>query len=138
MGFTLDTSTIRELAAAIAAEVVQAMRAARFSPIADDDNEVVQVGPLTVNLGRREAMLHGRTLDLKPRELALLAALARNAGRALSRPQLLELAWDGATLERIESDRTVDVHVRRLRLQLGENAAMLHTVARVGYRLDPP
>lgn len=138
MGFTLDTSTIRELATAIAAEVVQAMRAARISTVVRDDREVVHVGPLTVDLGRREAALNGRALDLKPRELELLAALARNAGRALSRAQLLELAWDHATLENIESDRTVDVHVRRLRLQLGENAAMLHTVARVGYRLDPP
>ena len=138
MGFTLDTSTIRELAAAIAAEVVQAMRAARISTVVRDDREVVHVGPLTVDLGRREAALNGRALDLKPRELQLLAALARNAGRALNRAQLLELAWDDVTLERIDSDRTVDVHVRRLRVQLGENAAMLHTVARVGYRLDPP
>lgn len=138
MGFTLDPNTIRELAAAIAAEVVQAMRAAHIPTTVSDDREVFYVGPLTVDLGRREAAVNGRVLDLKPRELQLLAALARNAGRALNRAQLLELAWDGATLERIESDRTVDVHVRRLRLQLGENAAMLHTVARVGYRLDPP
>jgi len=138
MGFSLDTSTIRELATAIAAEVVQAMRGARISTVISDDRDVVHVGPLTVDLGRREAALDGRPLDLKPRELELLAALARNVGRALSRAQLLELAWDHAALESIESDRTVDVHVRRLRLQLGENAAMLHTVARVGYRLDPP
>ena len=138
MGFTLDTSTIRELAAMIATEVIQAMRAARISTVVIDDREVVHVGPLTVDLGRREAALHGRALDLKPRELGLLAALARNAGRALSRAQLLELACDDAALERIESDRTVDVHVRRLRLRLGENAGMLRTVARVGYRLDPP
>jgi DNA-binding response OmpR family regulator len=138
MGFTLDPNTIRELAAAIAAEVVQAMRAARIPTMVSDDREVFQVGPLTVDLARREAAVNGRVLDLKPRELQLLAALARNAGRALNRAQLLELAWDGATLELIESDRTVDVHVRRLRLQLGENSVMLHTVARVGYRLDPP
>src|ERR1700677_4647707 len=81
MGFTLDSSTIRELAAAIAAGVVQAMRAARISTVVSDDREVVHVGPLTVDLGRREAALHGRALNLKPRELSLLAALARNAGR---------------------------------------------------------
>jgi len=138
MGFTLDPNTIRELAAAIAAEVVQAMRAERIPTVASDDREVCHVGPLTADLGRREAAMSGRVLDLKPRELQLLAALARNAGRALNRAQLLELAWDDVTLERIDSDRTVDVHVRRLRVQLGENAAMLHTVARVGYRLDPP
>ena len=90
MGFTLDTSTISELAAAIAAEVVQAMRAVRISTVVRDDREVVHVGPLTVDLGRREAALNGRALDLKPRELELLAALARNAGRALSRAQLLD------------------------------------------------
>lgn len=135
MGFTLDPNTIRELAAAIAAEVVQAMHAACIPTVVSDDRELFHVGPLTVDLVRREAAVDGRVLDLKPRELQLLAALARNAGRALNRAQLLELAWDG---EHIESDRTVDVHVRRLRLQLGENAAMLHTVARVGYRLDPP
>jgi DNA-binding response OmpR family regulator len=98
MGFTLDTSTIRELAAAIATEVVQAMRAAHISTVVSDDREVIYVGPLTVDLGRREAALNGHALDLKPRELELLAALARNAGRALSRAQLLELAWDHATL----------------------------------------
>jgi|GEM_PF-4254607 DNA-binding response OmpR family regulator len=138
MGFTLDSNTILELAAAIAAEVVQVMRAARVPTAVSDDVEVVQVGPLTVDLGRREAAANGRVLDLKPRELELLAALARNAGRALNRAQLLERAWDDATLDRIESERTVDVHVRRLRVQLGENAGMLHTVAWVGYRLDPP
>jgi DNA-binding response OmpR family regulator len=138
MGFTLDTSTIRELAAAIAAEVVQAMREARISTAVTNDREVIQVGPITVDLGRMEATLGGNALDLKPRELGLLAALARNAGRALNRAQLLELAWDNVALESIESDRTVDVHVRRLRLRLGENAAMLQTVSRVGYRLDPP
>lgn len=138
MGFTLDASTIRELAATIAAEVIQAMRAARISTVVIDDLEVVHVGPLTVDLSRREASLHGRLLTLKPRELSLLAALACNAGRALSRAQLLELACDDAALDRIESDRTVDVHVRRLRLRLGEDAGMIRTVARVGYRLDPP
>jgi len=138
MGFTLDPNTIRELAAAIAAEVVQAMRAERIPTEVNDDREVFHVGPLIVDLARREAAVHGRVLELKPRELDLLAALARNVGRVLKRAQLLELAWDDVTLERIESERTVDVHVRRLRVQLGENAAMLQTVARAGYRLDPP
>jgi DNA-binding response OmpR family regulator len=138
MGFTLDPNTIRELAAAIAAEVVQAMRAERIPTVVSDDREVFHVGPLTVDLARREAAVNCRVLDLKPRELDLLAALARNAGRVLNRAQLLELAWDDVTLERIESERTVDVHVRRLRVQLGDNAAMLQTVARAGYRLDPP
>jgi DNA-binding response OmpR family regulator len=87
MGFTLDTSTIRELAATIAAEVIQAMRAARISTVVIDELEVVHVGPLTVDLGRREASLHGRALSLKPRELSLLAALACWKRRRRSEPQ---------------------------------------------------
>jgi len=138
MGFTLDASTIRELANAVAVEVVAALRKAQMPTVKIDERLVIEVGPLAVDLDRKEATLHGRALELKPRELSLLAALARNAGRALSREQLLELAWDDATLLRIDSERTVDVHVRRLRLCLGESAAMLRTVARVGYRLDPP
>ena len=97
----------------------------------------MHVGPVTVDLGRREATVRGRAVALKPRELDCLAALARNAGRALSREQLLDLAWDDAVLDRMGSERTVDVHVRRLRIQLGEDAHLLRTIARVGYRLDP-
>ena len=143
MGFTLDQNTIRELAATIASEVVKAISELRL--VSDsrtvmatiDGPEVMLVGPITVDLGRREATSRGRVLDLKPRELDCLAAFARNMGRALSREQLLELAWGNAALDGVGSERTVDVHVRRLRLQLGEDAHLLRTIARVGYRLDP-
>jgi DNA-binding response OmpR family regulator len=97
----------------------------------------MHVGPITIDLGRREAAVRRRALPLKPRELDCLAALARNVGRALSREQLLDLAWDDAALDRVSSERTVDVHVRRLRCQLGDDAHLLRTVMRVGYRLDP-
>jgi len=136
MGFSLDASTIREIADAVATEVIQALSRSRIL-MQIDDRDLVEVGPLTVNVARREAVLHGRVLDLKPRELALLTALARNAGRALSRDQLLELAWEDAMFK-VDSERTVDVHVRRLRLRLGDCSGMLRTVARIGYRLDPP
>jgi len=143
MGFTLDQNTIRELAATIAADVVKAISetqlvsGARSGKAMIDEPEVMHVGPITIDLGRREATVRGRALPLKHRELECLAALARNAGRALSREQLLDLAWDDAAVERVGSERTVDVHVRRLRLHLGEEAHLLRTMSRVGYRLDP-
>jgi len=138
MGFTLDASTIRELAGAIATEVIQALNESLIPTIRIDDREVIEVGPLNVDLARREATLHGSALVLKAREFELLTALARNAGRALTREQILELAWDENAVERIDSNRTVDVHIRRLRLHLGESSTMIRTIARVGYRLDPP
>jgi DNA-binding response OmpR family regulator len=144
MGFTLDQSTIRELAGAIASEVVKALSEAqlvnsdaRAAAAKIDEPEVIHVGPITIDLGRREVTARGRELPLKPRELDCLAALARNAGRALSREQLLDLAWGDAALDRVGSERTVDVHVRRLRLHLGEDAHLLRTMTRIGYRLDP-
>jgi len=145
MGFTLDQNTIRELAATIASEIVKALNEAQLvndtraatTTVTLGEAEVLHVGPITVDLGRREASARGRVLDVKPRELDLLTALARNSGRVLSRQQLLELAWRDADLDGINSERTVDVHVRRLRLQLGEDARLLRTVVRSGYRLDP-
>ena len=142
MGFTLDQCTIRELAATIASEVVKAI--SEFRLVGDsrtvmatiEGPEVMHVGPITVDLGRREATSRGRVLDLKPRELDCLAVLSRNAGRVLSREHILELAWGDAAIG-VSSDRTVDVHVLRLRHHLGEDAHLLRTVARVGYRLDP-
>jgi DNA-binding response OmpR family regulator len=143
MGFTLDKNTIRELAATIASEVVKALseaqlvNAVRAATAQIDEPEVMHVGSITVDLGRREASVRGRVLNVKPRELECLVALARNSGRVLSRQQLLELAWRDADLDGINSERTVDVHVRRLRVHLGEDAHLLRTVVRAGYRLDP-
>jgi len=143
MGFTLDQNAMRELAATISAEVVKAISEARLVKDSRavtatiDGPEVMHVGPITVDLGRREATARGRVLDMKPRELDCLAALSRNVGRALSREQILELAWGDAAIVGVNSERTVDVHVRRLRLHLGEDAHLLRTIARIGYRLDP-
>ena len=145
MGFTLDQNTIRELAATIASEVVKTLSESEARLINEpravtatiDGPEVMHVGPITVDLGRREAAVRGRVLELKHRELDCLAALSRNVGRVLSREQILELAWGDAAIAGVNSERTVDVHVRRLRLHLGDDAHLLRTIARVGYRLDP-
>jgi hypothetical protein len=84
MGFTLDRNTVRELAATIASEVVKALSAAQ---LVNNDagaaatkivaTEVMHAGPITVDLGRREATARGRAMPLKPRKLDCLAALAR-------------------------------------------------------------
>ncbi|MGH9116821.1 MAG: response regulator transcription factor [Acidimicrobiales bacterium] len=91
---------------------------------------VVVVGDLEVDLGRHEVRLGGAVVDLTPREFALLAALAEHRGAALSRRQLLDLAW-GA--DWVGDERTVDVHVRQLRRKLGEGLPIA-TLRRIGYR----
>jgi two-component system, OmpR family, response regulator len=88
-----------------------------------------------VDPGARRATLDGRELALTGYEFDLLKALADRAGRVLSREQLMELARGSAE----ESfDRSIDVHVSRLRQKLGDDPKrprLLKTVRGAGYVL---
>jgi DNA-binding response OmpR family regulator len=53
-----------------------------------------------------------------------------------SRSQLIELVWPDEIAGAIDSDRTVDVHIRRIRVQLGDAARLIQTIAGVGYKLQ--
>jgi len=80
----------------------------------------------------------GREVVLKTREFDLLDVLARHHGQVFTRLQLLELAWP----QNFEGDdRTVDVHIRRLRRSLGEpqhRPKLILTVQGIGYKLATP
>ncbi|PZR81031.1 MAG: DNA-binding response regulator, partial [Candidatus Aeolococcus gillhamiae] len=93
--------------------------------------DVITVGSVEVDPGRREVRAEGRVVALATREFDLLAFLADNAGLALSRQQLLDGVWGP---DWYGDPRTVDVHVRQLRRKLG-SALSLATVWGVGYRL---
>jgi DNA-binding response OmpR family regulator len=102
----------------------------------DPGPQILRFGRLEIDEGAREARVDGSDVGLKPREYALLVALASNPGVALSRDTLLERVWgfdfDG-------DERTVDVHVRRLRMRLEEEhrlATCLHTVHGFGYKFQ--
>lgn len=91
-------------------------------------------GKLRVDVGARSAAFDGKPLDLGATEFRLLELLARNAGIALSRTQILERVWD---YEFDGSSNIVDVYVSQLRRKLrrlgGDGA--IETVWGVGYRL---
>jgi len=95
----------------------------------------VRVGGLHLDPGARRATLDGREIPLTGYEFTLLEALARRAGRVLSREQLMELARGSAE----ESfDRSIDVHVSRLRQKLGDDPKrprLIRTVRGAGYLL---
>jgi DNA-binding response OmpR family regulator len=116
----------RELVARVKAILRRADGPQRDAPT------VLEVGPVEVDLGRREARLDGEAVALAAREFDLLAYLAENRGLALSRRQLLDGVWG---VDWVGDERTVDVHVRQLRKKLGD-AFPLTTVWGVGYRLD--
>jgi two-component system response regulator MtrA len=93
----------------------------------------IELGELAVDLGARRAFARGAELELTRVEFDLLAALVRKAGTVVPRGQLAEQVLD-PTLEGTE--RTLDVHVSRLRKKLGELAGYLTTVRGVGYRIE--
>jgi DNA-binding response OmpR family regulator len=83
----------------------------------------------------RRAKFRGQTLDLRPKEYDLLHFLAQNQGRVFTRDVLLGQVWGR---DSYISDRTVDVHIRRLRAKLAAidaNAEVIVTEWGVGYRL---
>lgn len=97
---------------------------------------VLQFGNLTIDENRREVLLNGKAVRLKPKEFELLIFLARHQGMAMSRDLILERVWgwsyDG-------NSRTVDVHVRWLREKIEpdpNNATRILTVRGIGYRFD--
>ncbi|HZO12823.1 MAG TPA: response regulator transcription factor, partial [Polyangiaceae bacterium] len=94
----------------------------------------VRVGDLELDPGARTAALSGVVLDLTAYEFSLLYALVERAGRVLSREQLMELAR-GSAEEAF--DRSIDVHISRLRQKLGDDSRRpqrIKTVRGVGYQ----
>ena len=101
-------------------------------------SRVLRFGRLEIHEAAREARIDGVDIGLKPREYQLLRALVDNAGIAMSREVLMRKVWgydfDGG-------DRTVDVHIRRLRQKLVKEAGLaecLQTLHGYGYKFSPP
>lgn len=101
------------------------------------DNTAMRVvrGPLTIDLDFYEARVDDEPLDLTPTQMRLLHFLASHQGRVFPRAQLLNRA---IAEDALVSDRNIDVHIRALRLKLGERSAMIETVRGVGYRFNDP
>ncbi|MGH9108797.1 MAG: winged helix-turn-helix domain-containing protein, partial [Acidimicrobiales bacterium] len=96
--------------------------------------EMVEHGPLVLNLETYQAVVAGRVLDLTYMEYELLRFLAARPGKVFTRQTLLSRVWG---YEYYGGARTVDVHVRRLRAKLGEeHAHLIQTVRSVGYRFS--
>jgi two-component system response regulator RegX3 len=98
------------------------------------DGGPLRAGELEVDERSRRAVLHGRELELTPKEFELLAALARDPGAVVSRQRLLAEVWQTSWYG---SSKTIDVHVAALRKKLGD-PGWIETVRGVGFRLHVP
>jgi DNA-binding response OmpR family regulator len=100
------------------------------------ERTLLYVGDLTINLDTAEVLRGSESLNLTPTEYRLLIFLARHPGQALSRGQILAGVWQDTAA--IESERTVNVHIRRLREKVEikpSKPEMILTVPGIGYRL---
>ncbi|HLH79399.1 MAG TPA: response regulator transcription factor [Chthonomonas sp.] len=107
----------------------------RTSPSHTKD-ETIKVGNLFIDVGRHEARLGERPLNLAPKEFDLLRFLATHPGRVFTRQTLLDRVWG---TEAFVDERTVDVHIRWLREKIEEdpsNPRRLITVRGVGYKFS--
>jgi two-component system response regulator RegX3 len=95
------------------------------------ESNLVEVGPLAIDLRTHEVSVAGRAVALTPKEFDLVTFLARDPGAVRSRGEILDEVWDphwyGPT-------KTLDVHVASLRRKLGD-PTLIETVRGVGYRL---
>jgi two-component system phosphate regulon response regulator PhoB len=95
-------------------------------------SESVQIGDLHLDAATYRVAFKGQECKLGPTEFKLLHYLMTHAERVHSRGTLLDKVWgDHVYIE----ERTVDVHIKRLREALGEAATMVETVRGAGYRL---
>jgi DNA-binding response OmpR family regulator len=97
------------------------------------DSAIHRVGDLELNHLNHEILFRGRALSLRLSEFRVLAFLASAPGRAFSRDEII----DGALERDISTtERTIDVHINKIRQQLGEDGTpIIETVRGVGYRL---
>ncbi len=97
-----------------------------------DSNELIKCDGLMIDLGKCEVTVDGRTVELTFKEYELLKFLAGNRGRVYTRENLLNRVWG---YDYYGGDRTVDVHVRRLRSKIEDSRhTFIETVRNIGYR----
>lgn len=97
-----------------------------------NENKTFELGELKVDLVSRQVFLKENSVECTPKEFDLLEVLLTNRNIALSRDQLLELAWG---YDYVGDTRTVDVHIQKLRKKLNLEKS-IKTVYKYGYRFE--
>ncbi|SFR68869.1 Transcriptional regulatory protein, C terminal [Agromyces sp. CF514] len=87
-----------------------------------------------IDISRKRVLLDGEPAGLTYKEFELLQFLVLREGRTIDRHELIDNLWAGE--EEVPSERTIDVHVRRLRSKLAHYQDIVRTVRGVGYRFD--
>jgi len=100
-----------------------------------DDDFVIQKGPVSIRRSAHLILINGRPLHLAPKEYELLSQLLLHSPRVIEKNTLAQKVW-GVPLSNLH-ERTLDVHIRRIRQKLGVAAACLKTVQTIGFQWLP-
>ncbi|MBV0895472.1 response regulator transcription factor [Microbacterium sp. NC79] len=120
-------------------ELLARMRAVlrRYDSVeAELDERVLESERVTVDLDRHAVSVDGNEISMPLKEFELLEVLMRNAGRVLTRGQLIDRVWGS---DYFGDTKTLDVHIKRIRSRIEENPAqpvLLVTVRGLGYRFE--
>ncbi len=93
-------------------------------------------GGVTVDISRRRVSVDGEPAALTFKEFELLQYLVLREGRTIERTELVGSLWSHSGDDEAPGERTIDVHVRRLRAKLGRYEDIVRTVRGIGYRFD--
>ena len=96
----------------------------------EPERALLRAGSLTIDFEKKLVLATGEALKLSPKEFGILSLLARHPGRVFSREEILAEVWHGETYV---LDRTVDVHIARIRRKLGTEAVRLTNRQGYGY-----
>ncbi|GIG23991.1 response regulator transcription factor [Cellulomonas denverensis] len=102
----------------------------------DDDDHVLVSGPVRMDVERHVVTVNGQPVAFPLKEFELLELLLRNAGRVLTRAQLIDRVWG---TDYVGDTKTLDVHVKRVRAKIEPdpgNPVLLLTVRGLGYKLN--
>ncbi|PFR37605.1 response regulator transcription factor [Bacillus cereus] len=114
-------------------ELVARMEAVLRRYTKQEQQEEIQFGPILINEKSRRIETNGESISLTVKEFDLLYFLCQHTGQVFSREQLLEKVWG---YDYAGSTRTVDTHVKTMRLKLGESGNYIQTVWGVGYKFE--
>ena len=102
----------------------------------EDDNEPNDgEGGVVIDITRKRVLIDYQAAPLTYKEFELLQYLVLHRGRTVSREEIIQALWQEDDLD-VPNDRTIDVHVRRLRSKLGRFEDIIRTARGVGYRYD--
>jgi len=104
---------------------------------ADEDDDLLVAGPIRMDVERHTVRVHDELVSFPLKEFELLELLLRNAGRVLTRGQLIDRIWGS---DYVGDTKTLDVHVKRVRAKVEPdptNPTLLVTVRGLGYKLTP-